>query len=347
MPILSFNHVAKTLPYGFWLRRKSVLHDVSLSVEAGEVYGFLGPNGAGKTTSMKCLLGLLRPDAGSIEIFGRPGSDPGARHKLGYLPEQPYFYPHLTGAELMEYFGRLFGIAAPERRRRCGELLEMVGMSSKADLPIRQYSKGMMQRIGLAQALINDPELVILDEPMSGLDPIGRREVKEIILGLKKKGATVFFSSHILSDAEALCDRVGLLFSGRIIREGTVDELLEQRVRYWEAACEDLSRADLPGFEPSAQQGDRLYFRFEDDRQLDRWVDVVRAAGGRVVLVTPQRATLEEYFLATVKQDKADRGAAAAAESTARSAGASVDTSGAQEDALHSRPPRAAAGGAR
>jgi len=300
MTILSFEHVVKSLPYGFWLRRKPVLRDVTLQVRAGEVYGFLGPNGAGKTTSMKCLLGLLRPEQGRIEIFGRSGAEPQARVKLGYLPEHPYFYPHLTGRELVDYFGRLFGIASAPRRRRIQELLELVGMADRADLPIRQYSKGMMQRIGLAQALINDPELVILDEPMSGLDPIGRREIKEIILGLKARGATVFFSSHILADAEALCDRVGLLFDGRIVRDGPVDELLEERVRYWEAACEGIAREALSGFEARAEQGDRLYFRFRDEQHLERWIDVVRDAGGAVVLVSPHRVTLEEYFVSAV-----------------------------------------------
>lgn len=301
MPILRFENVAKTLPHGFWLRRKPVLHDVTLSVRAGEVYGFLGPNGAGKTTSMKCLLGLLRPDAGVVEIFGRPGADPNARHKLGYLPEHPYFYPHLTGRELVEYFGRLFGIPAPERRRRADELLDLVGMTASAQQPIRQYSKGMMQRIGLAQALINDPELVVLDEPMSGLDPIGRSEIKDIIQGLKDKGATVFFSSHILADAEALCDRVGLLFEGRIIRESAVDDLLEERVEHWDGACEGVAAEALPGFATRAVQGDRLYFRLLDEPHLQRWIDGVRDAGGRVVAVAPHRVTLEEYFVAAVK----------------------------------------------
>ena len=250
MPIVRFEHVAKSLPHGFWLRRKPVLRDVTLNVRRGEVYGFLGPNGAGKTTSMKCLLGLLRPDRGKIEIFGQPGSEPAAREKLGYLPEHPYFYPHLTGRELIDYFGRLFGIPAAERRRRTDELLARVGMQERADQPLRQFSKGMMQRIGLAQALINEPELVILDEPMSGLDPVGRREIKDIILSLRDAGTTVFFSSHILADAEALCDRVGLLFNGRILRESTVADLLDEHVEYWEAACKVIG-APPPAFEPS------------------------------------------------------------------------------------------------
>lgn len=301
MPIVRFDGVAKSLPHGFWLRHKPVLHDVSLRVEAGEIYGFLGPNGAGKTTSMKCMLGLLTPDHGTIEIFGGSGTEPAARQKLGYLPEHPYFYPHLTGRELVDYFGRLFGLSRATRRQRTADLLGRVGMADNADTPIKQYSKGMLQRVGLAQALINDPELVVLDEPMSGLDPIGRREIKDIILGLREKGTTVFFSSHILGDAEALCDRVGLLFEGRILGESSVQGLLEERVRYWDTACEGVATKALTGFVHRAQQGNRLYFRFDDATLLDRWVDTVREAGGRVVQVAPHRVTLEDYFVATVR----------------------------------------------
>ena len=310
MAIVHFEHVAKSLPHGFWLQRKPVLRDVSLRVEQGEVYGFLGPNGAGKTTSLKCLLGLLRPDSGSVRIFGEPGHEPAARARLGYLPEHPYFYPHLTGRELIDYFGQLFGLAAAERRRRVDELIELVGMGDRADQPTKQYSKGMLQRIGLAQALVNEPELVILDEPMSGLDPIGRREIKDIILDLKERGATVFFSSHILADAEALCDRVGLLFGGRIVRESPVEELLEERVEHWDATCDDLDAERLTGFEVRAVQGDRLYYRFTDADVLDRWIDTVRGAGGRVVQVTPHRQTLEDVFLDAMRGQASDAGEA-------------------------------------
>ncbi len=304
MSVVRFDHVAKSLPHGFWLRRKQVLADVSLTVERGEVYGFLGPNGSGKTTSLKCLLGLLTPDSGEAEIFGQPGSDPDARRKLGYLPEHPYFYPHLTGRELVDYFGRLFDLPGDVRRRRTDELIELVGMTDRAAQPIKQYSKGMMQRIGMAQALINDPEVVILDEPMSGLDPIGRREVKDIILDLKARGTTVLFSSHILADAEALCDRVGLLFEGKIVRESEVDELLEGRVQYWDATCDDLRAEQVPGYDCRATQGDRLYFRIATAEELERWIDIVRQAGGRVIQVSPHRHTLEDFFIGAIRGDR-------------------------------------------
>ena len=350
MPIVRFDGVAKSLPYGFWLRHKPVLHDVSLCVEPGEIYGFLGPNGAGKTTSMKCLLGLLTPDRGTIEIFGRSGFEPAARQKLGYLPEQPYFYPHLTGRELVDYFGRLFGVPRATRLQRTAMLLERVGMAARADLPIKQYSKGMLQRVGMAQALINDPELVILDEPMSGLDPIGRREIKDIILELKEKGTTVFFSSHILGDAEALCDRVGLLFEGRILAESSVQGLLEERVSYWDTACEGVPDDVLTGFVHRTQQGGCLYFRFDDVAQLDRWVDTVRRVGGRIVQVAPHRPTLEEYFVATVqgRQPVAARQSSSKHEPLSEQTGADppTDPDACRSD-ISAEPRRAVAGGAR
>ena len=302
MAILKFQDVEKALPFGFWLRKKEVLRGVSLSVEQGEIYGFLGPNGAGKTTSIKCLLGLLFPDSGSVELFGDPGPTLAARHRLGYLPEQPYFYPHLKGRELIEYFGRLFGLRGAVLHNKAEQLLAMVGLPDDGEKLIGQYSKGMLQRLGVAQALVNDPDLVIFDEPMSGLDPIGRREVKDLIMSVKERGATVFFSSHILSDAEALCDRVGLLVNGKLRFERKIDDLLDEQVEYWQAASEGLEATALPGYEPVATQGDLNFYRLDDEPQVDAWVDAVRAAGGRVYRLAPQRATLEDYFVVSVRE---------------------------------------------
>ena len=303
MAILKFQDLEKSLPFGFWLRKKQVLKGVSLAVEEGEIYGFLGPNGAGKTTSIKCLLGLLFPDAGSVELFGDPGPTLAARRRLGYLPEQPYFYPHLKGRELLEYFGRLFGLRGSELCTKCGDLLELVGLGDDGEKLTKQYSKGMLQRLGVAQSLINDPDLVILDEPMTGLDPIGRREVKDLIMSVKARGATVFFSSHILADAEALCDRVGLLVNGRLRLEDTLDNLLEEKIEYWEAAAEGVALDGLAGYESVTSQGDRHYFRLRDSEEVDRWTDAVRQAGGSVYRVAPHRVTLEDYFVATVKAE--------------------------------------------
>ncbi len=303
MAILKFHELEKSLPFGFWLQKKQVLRGVSLAVEEGEIYGFLGPNGAGKTTSIKCLLGLLFPDAGSVELFGDPGPTLAARRRLGYLPEQPYFYPHLKGRELLEYFGRLFGLQGSELRTKCGDLLELVGLGDDGEKLTRQYSKGMLQRLGVAQSLINDPDLVVLDEPMTGLDPIGRREVKDLIMSVKARGATVFFSSHILADAEALCDRVGLLVNGRLRLEDTLDNLLEEKIEYWEAAAEGVAQDALAGYESVTSQGERHYFRLRDSEEVDRWTDAVRQVGGSVYRVAPHRVTLEDYFVATVKAE--------------------------------------------
>ncbi|MFQ5743484.1 MAG: ABC transporter ATP-binding protein [Acidobacteriota bacterium] len=304
MTILRLNKISKSLPFGFWLRPRQVLREVSLSVQEGEVYGFIGPNGAGKTTSIKCILGLLLPDSGSVELLGEPGATLSARQRLGYLPEQPYFYPHLSGHELLEYFGRLFGLRGAKLRRRCDSLLERVGLAADADKLTGQYSKGMLQRLGIAQALINEPDLVLLDEPMTGLDPIGRRQMKEIIYGVRDRGATVFLSSHILSDAEALCDRVGLLVAGRVLKEGTLAGLLEEQVEYWEAACEGIDSPAIAGFRPHTTQGDHHYYRLDDQAQVESWVDGVRAAGGRIYRLMPHRVTLEDYFVAAVRADQ-------------------------------------------
>src|SRR5437773_4007954 len=217
-----------------WQRSRPALQGLDLEVRRGEVFGYLGPNGSGKTTTLKLLLGLLRPDAGEIHVLGRPWMDPAWRYRVGYLPENPYLYDYLTPQEYLDYAGRLFGMPASERRERSAQLLHRVGLAESARVPMRRFSKGMLQRAGLAQALLNDPELVFLDEPMSGLDPIGRHMVKEVILDLRSRGRTVFFSTHILSDAESLCDRVGLLRAGRLVTVGRLDDILRIDVSHLE-----------------------------------------------------------------------------------------------------------------
>jgi ABC-2 type transport system ATP-binding protein len=321
MSILRFQGVEKSLPFGFWLRKKQVLKGVSLSVQQGEIYAFLGPNGAGKTTSIKCLLGLLFPDAGSVELFDQQGPTLAARRRIGYLPERPYFYPHLKGRELLEYFGRLFGMRGSDLRAKCDELLALVGLEDDGEKLAGQYSKGMLQRLGVAQALINDPDLVILDEPMSGLDPIGRREVKDLIMSVKERGATVFFSSHILSDAEALCDRVSLLVDGKLHMEATLDDLLDEKVHYWQVASEGIEPGALPGYTPVSVQGDLNFYKLQDESAVDVWVGAVRQAGGRVYRLTPHRATLEDYFLKTVQQARTETGDGEPAEPPGEAAG--------------------------
>src|SRR6266568_999135 len=224
---LETSGLSKSYPAGLFHRaRRNALDEVSLSVPRGEVFGYLGPNGSGKTTTLKLLLGLLRPDRGSARVLGMPHTDRAWRYRAGYLPENPYLYDYLTPAEYLDYAGRLFGMPASERRERSRQVLQRVGLAESARVPMRRFSKGMLQRAGLAQALLNDPELVFLDEPMSGLDPIGRHMVKEVILDLRSRGRTVFFSTHILADAESLCDRVALLRDGRLVTIGRLDEIL-------------------------------------------------------------------------------------------------------------------------
>ncbi len=276
--------------------RRPALQDLDLEVRTGEIFGYVGPNGSGKTTTLKLLIGLLKPDRGNARVLGEPLASRSWRFRAGYLPEHPYLYDYLTAREYLEYVGRLFGLPASVRRERTRSLLALVGLERSADLPLRRFSKGMVQRAGLAQALVNDPELVILDEPMSGLDPIGRRLVRDIILGLRRGGKTVFFSTHILSDAEALCDRVAVLRAGRLLKVGALGDLLRIDVEHMEIFASGVG-PDTPGLGPMRRErvGDRLRLEVEE-RDLGRAVTAVETAGGRILSVQPVRQTLEEYF---------------------------------------------------
>jgi ABC-2 type transport system ATP-binding protein len=224
--VVQIDQLRKVFKVGFWGRRVTAVDGVSLEVQRGEVFGFLGPNGAGKTTTIKILMGLIYPSGGRATLFGQSIGDPSAKAKVGFLPESPYFYDYLTSREFLRFYGHLFGLLGTALEKRIDELLELVGMTHARDLQLRKFSKGMLQRVGIAQALINDPELVILDEPMSGLDPIGRKEVRDLILRLKESGKTVMFSSHILHDAELLCDRVAMIMKGKLVACGHVSELI-------------------------------------------------------------------------------------------------------------------------
>src|SRR6185312_7378021 len=234
-PAIRIEELTKDYAIGFWRKRPyRALDRLTLDIERGEIFGFLGPNGAGKTTTLKLLMQLIFPTSGRAEILGRPVGDVSVRRRIGYLPENPYFYDNLTAEELLVYFARMFGCSAKEGRARASRLLDEVGIGAERRFQLRKFSKGMVQRVGIAQALINEPELVFLDEPMSGLDPLGRREVRELILRLRDRGCTVFFSSHVLSDAEALCSRVAILAKGRLAAMGGLDELTAVGSRGWE-----------------------------------------------------------------------------------------------------------------
>lgn len=294
---LTTEGLSKSYPYGhIFRRRRAALHGLDLRVERGEIFGCLGPNGSGKTTTLKLLMGLIHADAGSASILGRPLQDPAWRHQVGYLPEHPYFYDYLTAREYIEYVGRLFGLDRATRRERQERLLRQVGLARSADVPLRRYSKGMLQRLGLAQALVNDPELILLDEPMSGLDPVGRRLVRDLILDLRRRGKTVFFSTHILSDAETLCDRVAVLREGRLLKAGLLSEILDLDVSHVEVLVSGVPEEALPaGLGPVERLGERLRVRLTEDR-LPAAFEAARAAGGRVLGVQPVRQSLEEFF---------------------------------------------------
>jgi ABC-2 type transport system ATP-binding protein len=277
--------------------RRPALQDLDLTLLRGEILGYVGPNGSGKTTTLKLITGLLRPDRGEVRVLGEPLASRAWRMRAGYLPENPYLYDYLTAAEYLDYVGRLFGLGRERRRERSRELLALVGLERAAGLPMRRFSKGMLQRAGLAQALVNDPELLFLDEPMSGLDPIGRRLVRNLILDLRKAGKTVLFSTHILSDAETLCDRVAVLRAGRLVKVGSLGELLRLDVTHMEILASGVAPG-APGLDAAARAvpvGDRLRLEVEE-RSLGRVVTAIEAAGGRVLGVQPVRRTLEDYF---------------------------------------------------
>ena len=300
---LSTFDLTKDYPVGFWRKRRCrALDRLTLDVNQGEVFGFLGPNGAGKTTTLKLLMQLVFPTGGRAEIFGRPAGDRDVKRRIGYLPENPYFYDHLTADELLVYFAGLFGYGAAERRRRASRLLDEVGIGAERRLPLRTFSKGMLQRVGIAQALINDPELLILDEPMSGLDPLGRRDVRAIVLSLRDRGGTVFFSSHVVSDAEALCSRVAILAGGRLAASGRLTEILAFRARGWELVVADAPEAVIARVGSRARRvvrlGDGRYsLELPIDAPPARLVGEVTAAGAHLVSLNPIRETLEDFFV--------------------------------------------------
>lgn len=296
--------LTKVFRVGFWGRKVTALSDLNLEVNEKEIFGFLGPNGAGKTTTLKLLMGLIYPTSGRAWLFGRDLSNVTIKKDVGFLPEAPYFYDYLTAYEFLRFYGELFEIEKGLLKSRIETLLDMVGLSDNRGLPLRKFSKGMLQRIGIAQALVNDPKLVILDEPMSGLDPIGRREIRDIILKLKGDGKTVFFSSHILSDAEMICDRVGILNKGRLLNVGRLNEILEARIRYIEVIVEGIGEEAVlkieDGLEKAVRVGERIIMRLGNEKQVDDIIELIRRKGGRIISIIPQRESLEDYFIKEV-----------------------------------------------
>ncbi len=301
---------------GFWRPRPYVaLEALTLNVRQGEVFGFLGPNGAGKTTTLKLLMELIYPSSGRAEILGRPVGDVSVKRRIGYLPENPYFYDYLTAEELLQYFAGLFGYSAAERRRRVASLLDDVGIGAERRLQLRKFSKGMLQRVGIAQAIINDPEVVFFDEPMSGLDPLGRREIRELILRLRDRGCTVFFCSHVLSDAETLCSRVAILASGRLAAVGDLSGMHAFQARAWEVVVAGLEDTVLERVTASGQVvrstplgAQRYALELPLSVAPDRIVADLTAHGAQLVSINPIRETLEDFFMRQIGAVSQDRG---------------------------------------
>jgi ABC-2 type transport system ATP-binding protein len=303
---LATHELTKDFAVGFWrARRYRALDSLSLEVEVGEIFGFLGPNGAGKTTTLKLLMQLVFPSSGSAEIFGRPPGDLSVKRRIGFLPEHPYFYDYLTAEELLTYFAGLFGLGGADRRARVSRLLDEVGIGGERRLQLRRFSKGMLQRVGIAQALLNEPDLVILDEPMSGLDPLGRRDVRSLILRLRDRGCTVFFSSHILSDAEALCGRVAILAKGRLRASGRLTDMVPFRASGWELVVAGVSDAAIAALRPRLRHAVRIgEGRYTLDLPLDPppgpLVSELTTGGAQLVSLNPIRQTLEDFFVEQV-----------------------------------------------
>lgn len=282
------------------------VNNLNLEVQEGEIFGFLGPNGAGKTTTIKMLLGLAFPSEGRAMVLGKPCGDKSIKHLISYLPETPYFYEHLSGPELLDFYGKIFGLKDKERKARVEELLVKVGLQRDTGKALRQYSKGMLQRIGLAQALINDPKLLFFDEPTTGLDPIAHMEIRDLITQIRNEGKTVFLSSHQLSDVEMVCDRVAIMNRGKLLRVGAMNEMLvgSKKELIAEGLAKDIESklaAILPG--ATFSKG-RMVAYIHDDKTSADAIDLIRQHGASVVSLIPQRRSLEDIFVETIQEAK-------------------------------------------
>ena len=305
--IIEIENLTKDYEVGFWKKKKvRALDNLTLQVESGQIFGFLGGNGAGKTTTIKILMSLLFPSSGTAKILGRDISDVKMHASIGYCPENPYFYDYLTARELMMYFGELFGFDTAKRKQKTEELLTKVGLEEISwDKQLRKFSKGMLQRVGLAQSLINEPEIVFMDEPMSGLDPIGRREVRELIAELREKGTTIFMSTHILSDIEALCDRVAIMRNGKLAATGKLDDLLTQsgetqsfeiNVKNISAESLKTSISNIAGATVTGKaNGANIHVLEESD--IEKVLQEMKKGGGNLVSIQPVKQSLEELFV--------------------------------------------------
>lgn len=311
--IIDIEGLTKHFHMGFWRKRVQVLNGVDLQVYQNETFGLLGPNGAGKTTTIKALVGLIQPAEGQIRILGRPPSDPRIRQHIGYLPEQPYVYGYLTGNEFMHLCGKFFGLSSRTLRQRVPDLLAMVKLSERdARKQIRTYSKGMMQRLAFAHALINDPQLLLLDEPMSGLDPLGRHDVKELVLNLKQQGKTILFNTHILSDVEAICDRVGIMVDGKLVLTGPVAQLHRPMDNLYQLRVQRLDKLGLTNLKRlslrcvSVGRG-QIEATFNNLDQALKAVSVIRQSGAELLELSTHHQNLEDLFVREVEKARKEK----------------------------------------
>ncbi|RME05154.1 MAG: ABC transporter ATP-binding protein [Planctomycetota bacterium] len=295
--MIEIQNLTKIYRTGFWLKPKTGIQNLNLQIEHNQVVGFLGINGAGKTTTIKILVGLLKPTSGSAYIDGKNILLPESRQEVGYLPEAPYFYEYLTPNEILTFYGQLFHIPRQELKKRIGELLELVQLQHAQHTFIRNFSKGMRQRLGIAQALISHPKIVILDEPTSGLDPLGRKMVKDIIIQLKEQGKTIFFSSHILPDVEAICDRVALIHQGKLLKEGFVDELVGDQPASIEIVAQNIQPENYQNLAYKILQDKHNFYLFvHNEQQKEQLQEKIVQNGGKIRFIIPHKPSLEEYF---------------------------------------------------
>lgn len=300
---LHIEDLHKSFKTGFIPKGKKILNGISLDVKGGEIFGYLGPNGAGKTTTLKCILGLIFPDKGNIEIFGQSNLSLQAKEKIGFLPENPYFYDYLTATEFLYFYSDLALVKKEDKQTQSSQLLKMVGLEHATGLQLRKFSRGMLQRIGLAQALINNPSLVFLDEPLGGLDPLGRREIRDVIIRLKEEGKTVFLSSHILQDIEMICDRVAILVNGKIINQGALQDLISEKVRVTEITMSGIQTKDCEGLGEcySSQEG-RILLKVFEEEKIENVLQLIQTKKGKIHSLIPRAETLEDLFVGAVTQ---------------------------------------------
>jgi len=311
MPILVIEGLTKYFKRGFWGRKVRALENLNLEVQDGEVFGFLGPNGAGKTTTIKLLLQLIFPTRGRAWIMGKPIADQSIRRKIGYMPENPYFYRFLTAVEFLHFFARLNGFSRGDRDRRTKEILKIVGLEDAADVRIGEFSKGMTQRIGLAQSMLTDPDLILMDEPLSGVDPIGRAEIRDAILALRDRGKTIFFCSHILSDVESICERVAILNHGKLLETGKISELIHKGERRFEAIVrnhtEEQKKSLAAMAVSSREHGDSLFLTLPNEFSVDLLLNQIHGTKTKLVSLTERRQSLENYFMRLIGEEEGKR----------------------------------------